>query len=36
LASVSFNEMIENIRYDHDVRLDKISDHSLMIVEWSF
>ncbi|MEE9445912.1 MAG: endonuclease/exonuclease/phosphatase family protein [Cocleimonas sp.] len=33
LASSKYNEKIKEIRYNHDVRLNSISDHSMLIVE---
>ncbi len=33
LASTRFNDAITEIRYDHEVRLNKVSDHSLLIVD---
>ncbi len=33
LASASFNAAIKEVRYNHDVRLDGLSDHSLLIVD---
>lgn len=33
LASTSFNNVITEIRYNHDVRLNGISDHSLIVVD---
>ena len=33
LASPQLNKTIKSIRYDHKVRMEKISDHSLLILE---
>jgi len=33
LASIEFNEKIKEVRYDNQVRLEGVSDHSMLIIE---